>query len=170
MRYKNLVSMVTIAIGIFMAEANAGEKVFSPSFCEFSVTFPNGYKPKEMISATATGAAATGRAGSTGLSAECWPYEQQAPIQTYARELASQMRQRGGIVDNVARYGSWKRLRPRQRIIVRSPAEGLTIAAGDVLVAPSTDPAWTPPIPQGERADHGDGRLPFPWRHRGVGI
>jgi hypothetical protein len=28
--------------------------------------------------------------------------------------------------------------------IVRSPAEGLAIAAGDVLVAPSTDPAWTP--------------------------
>jgi hypothetical protein len=102
MRYKNLVSMVTIAIGVFIAEANAGEKVFSPSFCEFSVAFPNGYKPKEMISATATGAAATGRAGSTGLSAECWPYEKQTPIQTYARELASQMRQRGGIVDNVS--------------------------------------------------------------------
>jgi rifampicin phosphotransferase len=28
--------------------------------------------------------------------------------------------------------------------IVRSPTEGLAIAAGDVLVAPSTDPAWTP--------------------------
>jgi hypothetical protein len=102
MRYKNLVSAVTIALGVFMAEANAGEKVFSPSFCEFSVVFPNGYKPKEMISETAAGIAATGRAGSTGLSAECWPYEEQVPIQTYAREVASQMRQRGGTVDNVS--------------------------------------------------------------------
>jgi pyruvate,water dikinase len=28
--------------------------------------------------------------------------------------------------------------------IARSPADGLAMAAGDVLVAPSTDPAWTP--------------------------
>lgn len=95
-----LVGMV-IAIAVFMAEAKASEKVFSPSFCEFSVVFPNGYKPKELISATATGAAATGRAGPAGLSAECWLYEKQAPIQTFAQEIAFQMGQRGGIVDSV---------------------------------------------------------------------
>jgi hypothetical protein len=101
MRYINLVNTGTIVIALFMAEAAAGEKIFSPSFCEFSVVFPDGYKPKELISSTTTGAAATGRAGSTGLSAECWPYEKQPPIQTYAQELDSQIRQRGGTVDNV---------------------------------------------------------------------
>jgi pyruvate,water dikinase len=28
--------------------------------------------------------------------------------------------------------------------IARHPADGLAMAAGDVLVVPSTDPAWTP--------------------------
>lgn len=84
-----------------MAEVKAAEKVFSPLFCEFSIVFPNGYKPKELISATSTGVAATGRAGSTGLSAECWPYEKQAPIKTLAQEMAFQVGERGGIVDSV---------------------------------------------------------------------
>ncbi|WP_177171008.1 hypothetical protein [Nitrosospira multiformis] len=94
-------TVVAISISVFMGEANADEKVFSPPYCEFSVVFPNGYKPKEIISKTATGAAATGRAGSTGLSAECWPCEERVEIQAYARELASEMRRRGGIVDSV---------------------------------------------------------------------
>ena len=95
-------TLVVIAFVALSSVAHSAGQNFSPAFCEFSVTFPNGSKPKDMLSATASGAAATGRAGAAGLSAECWPYENQIPIDTYAQGIASQIQQRGGTVDNVS--------------------------------------------------------------------
>lgn len=82
--------------------ANAGNYIFSPTFCDFSVEFPVQYKPKDMTLKGAQGAGATAHANSsTSLGAECWPYEQQLPIDTYAQGLENEMRQRGVAVSSV---------------------------------------------------------------------
>lgn len=82
--------------------ANAGGYVFSPNFCDFSVEFPVQYKPKEMILKGTHGAGATAHPNSaTSLGAECWPYEQQLSINTYAQGLEDEMRQRGVIINSV---------------------------------------------------------------------
>ena len=82
--------------------ANAESYVFSPEFCDFSVEFPVQYKPKDMILKGVQGAGATAHANSsTSLGAECWPYEQQQPIDIYAQALEIESRQRGVAVSSV---------------------------------------------------------------------
>ena len=82
--------------------ANADGYVFSPNFCDFSVEFPVQYKPKDMILKGTQGAGATAHANSaTSLGAECWPYEQQLPIDIYAQALENESRQRGVAVSSV---------------------------------------------------------------------
>lgn len=88
---------------LFMCSfANAGNYVFSPAFCDFSVEFPVQYKPKDLTLNGTQGAGATAHANSsTSLGAECWPYEQQISIDAYAQGLENEARQRGVAISSV---------------------------------------------------------------------
>lgn len=107
--------------------ANAGGYVFSPKDCDFSVEFPVQYKPKDMTLKGTQGAGATAHANSsTSLGAECWPYEQQLPIDSYAQGLENEMRQRGVSVSSVLIY---KESKVAQQVVLsgRISADGKSL-------------------------------------------
>ena len=83
-------------------EAIAGEFVFEPSLCEFSVTFPVKYKQRKIIKNGTAGTAATARVSNlTSLGAECWPYIEKLQIETFARNMEIEAQQRGLSVNSV---------------------------------------------------------------------
>lgn len=95
-------SILCISILLPCSLANASGYIFGPSFCDFSVEFPVQYKAKNMTLNGTQGTGATAHPNSsTSLGAECWPYEQQLPIDSYAQRLENEMRQRGISVSSV---------------------------------------------------------------------
>lgn len=97
MRIKLITSLAAI-FGIFFSwpiSASAGE-YFSPSGCEFSVTFPGRYTTKELTApdGSTTILAANPSGSLTKLSAECWP-RGSISAREYAKNLGTKFNDRG---------------------------------------------------------------------------
>lgn len=77
-------------------------EIFSPTNCDFSVSFPGKYEIREMFLPTgqSTSLATTPNGSPVKLSAECWPLQDISPKE-YAKSLAPKMVERGVLVHSV---------------------------------------------------------------------
>lgn len=83
---KSIKSFVTtFAIMFFSTGLFAGE-VYKPFGCEYSVTFPNGFKPRNtsLGGVQALGAAIGTGGGNTRFAVECWPNDGQLTLEDFA--------------------------------------------------------------------------------------
>lgn len=79
------------------------EFVFSPDMCEFSVTFPVEYEPKELIKNGKAGIAANAQISkNTFVQAECWTSNSGSRIEDFAAWVEKDAISKGITVSNVS--------------------------------------------------------------------